>query len=683
MRGIDLYSGIGGWSLGFRAAGAEILRSYEIWSGANATHALNYGKAPGDIDIRRLDDSDLPEPGSLDFVVGSPPCTQFSFSNRGGSGDLSDGLVDIRKFLTIVRALRPRAWAMENVPRVAGILRREIAHGGSLSEFADLVRNIEVVDTAEFGLPQARKRMLAGNFDSNLLLSYRAHCEPKTLGQVLHCLSQSEPFDLNWGFSISADELTDHWLEPVLSGQEERMNREAKTHHPVYNRMGFPDREDRPARTVTATCTRVSRESIVVRSSCGFRRLTIRERALLQGFPISFQFAGASYGARIKQVGNAIPPVLTYYVAQAMMGTAPDALVPLERLGYRHCAAARSLSARPEESSRAFPKKRSFRFAIPGLRFHSGVRFELRNRFLWDRVSWSVEFYYGTSKRIVQAELGASLFARLGACLFRDTTLPASAGSCSTLFERNDAAKQSKARQKTGATAASASSAGGCRTAIERHEAAKQSMAGRENGASAAPPPPSGGCRITFERNEAAKQSKVGRKSGPAAAPRPSAAREVVELSEPGERGLRPVTEEVRTNNLRWQETARIQCDSFSAGEPAKISVPSPEWLQLRACQALREAIGDLEASPDELQRRWSGRAQGEGPFELVDRLGSAAEVLSREFTGHEQLGPQIVTELFPGINQKKAERYWPQILAGAALGSTFNARFSDPLPGR
>ena len=58
------------------------------------------------VDIRKLELKQLPNPEEVDFVVGSPPCTQFSYSNRGGSGDISDGLVDIFKFLEVVEYLK-------------------------------------------------------------------------------------------------------------------------------------------------------------------------------------------------------------------------------------------------------------------------------------------------------------------------------------------------------------------------------------------------------------------------------------------------------------------------------------------------------------------------------------------------------------------------------------------------
>src|SRR5690606_16800778 len=111
-------------------------------------------------------------PKEIDMVVGSPPCTQFSFSNRGGSGNIADGLEDIKMFLTIVDHLKPRVWAMENVPRVAKIIEAELREGGALEDFLHLGCVTHIIDMAEYGLPQRRRRCIAGNFDNELLQSY-------------------------------------------------------------------------------------------------------------------------------------------------------------------------------------------------------------------------------------------------------------------------------------------------------------------------------------------------------------------------------------------------------------------------------------------------------------------------------------------------------------------------------
>ena len=284
MKCIDLYSGIGGWTLGMKLNGIEHIKSFEWNKDSNLTHNLNFGTDNQEIDIRKLDFySSLPEVGSIDFVVGSPPCTQFSYSNKGGGGDIQDGLIDMYQFLCVVEYLKPKYWAMENVPRVKKILEKVLVEDEKFKRFKKMFNYLEVVDSSEYGTPQKRKRMIAGNFPFELFDAYKSKTESKTLGDVIKALSKETVIDPIYGYSISKDELTDHIKEEVLSFEELRINREAKSYHPVYNGMSFPERLDRPSRTITSTCTRVSRESLIIKQDNGFRRLTVRERGALMG----------------------------------------------------------------------------------------------------------------------------------------------------------------------------------------------------------------------------------------------------------------------------------------------------------------------------------------------------------------------------------------------------------------
>ena len=403
VKAIDLYAGVGGWALGLRMAGLEITDSYEWWRPAITTHEKNLRSTVHDCNIRELDLSTLPN--GVDVVVGSPPCTQFSFSNRGGTGDIADGLADIEKFLDIITYLRPRLWAMENVPRVKEILDTQLAAGEPLARFRNLKIKSMVLDMSEFGLPQRRRRCIAGNFDFELLLSYRHKCKSRSLGSVLKALAQDAAIDPIYGVSATKSEISDHNPEPSLNDEEERMNRESKMFHPVYNNMAFPDPKNSPVRTITATCTRVSRESIVIRSPerpKALRRLTVRERASLQGFPVSYQFFGKSYAQKLKMVGNAIPPLMTFYIAQAMQEISPEAIVvPTEGISRFQATDERPPVTNPDGEGQTYPASRTFRAAIPNLRFKSGVRFEIANEFQRGKgISWHVRFYFGNSKDI-------------------------------------------------------------------------------------------------------------------------------------------------------------------------------------------------------------------------------------------------------------------------------------------
>lgn len=427
FRAIDLFSGVGGWSLGLAMAGIDVVASYEWWAPANLTNFRNNRHETTEADIRTLALSALPK--DIDIVVGSPPCTQFSFANRGGSGDIEDGLKDVAKFFEVVTFLRPRFWAMENVPRVAGILQKEMQRGGSLERFAGLKPVLKIVDVCEWGVPQRRQRCIAGNFDMSLLEKYRPHTQSRTLGNVVRSLAGNTVKDPNYGIEISRQMLVDHEKEEYLSAEEERMNREMKTFHPVYNNMAFPDPLTRPGRTITATCTRVSRESLVIAAperKERYRRLTIRERSCLQGFPITYQFYGRSYAQKLKMIGNAVPPLFTFYVAQAILGVSPGkVLSPEKAIKTFTPPLDKPPDTFPDKAGETYPLDRRFRSAIPHLRFKSGVRFELSNFGEGDKNRWAVRFFFGNSKNISELALNNELLAEVTKSPLLRKTLPA------------------------------------------------------------------------------------------------------------------------------------------------------------------------------------------------------------------------------------------------------------------
>lgn len=414
MRAIDLYAGIGGWSLGLRLAGVEVVASYEWWQPAVDTHNGNHDGDLKPIDVRHLQMEDLPS--NIDLVVGSPPCTEFSYSNRGGRGDLDEGLKDLVRFLEVVEYLKPKFWALENVPRVAHVLERGMSDKEHpLYRFRNLGMRIEIIDFSEYGTPQSRRRCIAGNIPFDLIKAYRPHLPRRTLGDVVSAITaEGVIVDPVWGCALPTEKVTERENESRLNAEELRMNREAKTYHPVYNNMAFPDVMDLPARTITATCTRVSRESIVIgNNDDGFRRLSIRERACLQGFPITYQFYARSFPEKAKMVGNAIPPTFTYLIARAVQDISAEELVPyaLAGLSLRKPEVAAPVTL-PTSAGRIYPEGRSFRAALQGLRFKSGMRFELANG-RGQEQEWRVRFFFGPSIDVREVTLDGDLLSEL------------------------------------------------------------------------------------------------------------------------------------------------------------------------------------------------------------------------------------------------------------------------------
>ena len=416
LRAVDLYSGVGGWSLGLKLAGISVVGAFEIWPEAVATYNANLRTRHLPTDLGTLSFARLPK--GVDLVVGSPPCTEFSFSNRGGGGNVTEGLKEIVRFLEIVEYLKPACWILENVPRIVSMVCDGIrTKGHPLFRFRHLRPTVRVVNFVSFGVPQSRQRCLVGSFPFELLETYKHIAERRTLGQVIAALGAPELVeDPVWGGCVRRSRVSETEPEPQLDDEQLRMNRESKQFHPVYNDMSFPDRLDVPARTITATCTRVSRESIVIEDpeSRVLRRLTVRERATLQGFPLTYQFLAKSHSSKIKMIGNAVPPFFSFFVGMACRNKTSSQV--------RKCLEAQSCLAGklgdvevgtptpPHGVAKSYPSKRRFRSALPGLRFKSGLRFELANQFDSAVVRWKVSFFYGSSKHIKQVGLNGDLY---------------------------------------------------------------------------------------------------------------------------------------------------------------------------------------------------------------------------------------------------------------------------------
>lgn len=331
----DLFCGAGGFAEGFRQAGFEIVWGVDVWKPAVTTFQKNYPRAESiQADVRNLDPGTLP---SIDVLIGSPPCVHFSLANRGGNGDREKGMELVTRFLELVHAINPRYWVMENVVGVRGDLEAKmdgdafrLPNGKSLQ-----IPDRLVLDASRFGAPQARRRLFSGHFPHPVEERGVRGDAILTLRDVIDGLpspdagSQDSPAlirdPLYSGLSVARSELRDHFEDDrwKLSAADAQSSRYWKVNNPVYGVMSFPDELDRPARTITATRTRGSRATIVIPyrtvAGHGFRTLTVRECASVQGFPITYQFWGGSRSEKDFLVGNAVCPPVARAVAHAIL----------------------------------------------------------------------------------------------------------------------------------------------------------------------------------------------------------------------------------------------------------------------------------------------------------------------------------------------------------------------------
>ena len=162
LRVLDLFAGAGGLSEGFRQQGFRVVGGSDIDPDACATFALNFPESEticGDIRDPEIRDRILAVGRGVDVVVGGPPCQAFS-QVRNHSRLIDDPRNSLyREFVRMVAQLTPRAFVMENVPGMAqmgvlGQVTEDLSLGGTYEVVA------RVVDAADFGVPQTRKRII-------------------------------------------------------------------------------------------------------------------------------------------------------------------------------------------------------------------------------------------------------------------------------------------------------------------------------------------------------------------------------------------------------------------------------------------------------------------------------------------------------------------------------------------
>jgi DNA (cytosine-5)-methyltransferase 1 len=170
VRVLDLFAGAGGLSEGFRAAGYNVVAASEIDPDAGATYKLNFPEAEvviGDVRDRSVRDRLSNVAEGCDLIVGGPPCQAFS-QVRNHARLIEDPRNSLyREFVRIVSALEPKAFVMENVPGLQQMgVKEQVLEDLSLR--GRYIVAAQVLDAADFGVPQSRQRMFFVGLHSSL-----------------------------------------------------------------------------------------------------------------------------------------------------------------------------------------------------------------------------------------------------------------------------------------------------------------------------------------------------------------------------------------------------------------------------------------------------------------------------------------------------------------------------------
>jgi len=323
---VDLFAGAGGTTQGLRDAGFRVLAAIENDRSAAESFAANHeGTLLVERNIQRVQAPTLARRiglganRRLDLLTACPPCQPFSTLGSGDADDPRNALVSaLSRF---VAALRPRAVVLESVPGLRNESRfRRLLDGLS----AKYVVGEYIVQAADFGTPQSRRRMIALCVEREAAVDLPADLAAalpdefdagsRTAGDALalaaglrkdvdpvHRARTPKPKTIQRIRSVKQGQgrvdLPPH-LRLRCHGDLKQQNATS-----VYGRID----PSLPAPTMTTRCTTPSCGRFIHPTED--RGLTLREAALIQSFPVAYAFRG-NYGEIERQIGNAVPPRL-------------------------------------------------------------------------------------------------------------------------------------------------------------------------------------------------------------------------------------------------------------------------------------------------------------------------------------------------------------------------------------
>jgi len=331
---VDLFCGAGGMTHGLLQAGIDVVAGVDIDEGCR--YAYEHNNRPAKFlhaDVADVDPDMLRQPGdkSLRLLVGSPPCQPFSVANRDKKqcDPRREMMLD---FMRLAIKLLPDFVVMEEVPQAKNsweydrvkILLSSLPHDYKIWD--------GVVDCAQYGVPQSRRR---------LVMIASRHIPVKMIG---------------WGgepAATVADAIGD--LPEIAAGEThaaDRYHRSPRLSELNMLRMraskpGGSWRTDWPAELMGDAHVRGSAVKslygrmlwdspapTITSQSCNYgsgrfghpsqdRAISLREAALLQGFPRDYEFVHpddrVTFDRVGRMIGNSVPPPLGRAIGESIL----------------------------------------------------------------------------------------------------------------------------------------------------------------------------------------------------------------------------------------------------------------------------------------------------------------------------------------------------------------------------
>lgn len=291
---IDLFAGIGGIRLAFEDEHTNCVFSSEWDKFSQKTYEANFGEIPHG-DITDINAYDIPE---HDILLAGFPCQPFSkIGRREGFKNATQGTL----FFDILRILefhKPKAFLLENV---TGLLQNDNGRTieiiiKSLEEQGYNVQ-IKVYNSADFGLPQNRRRVYIVGFSKELNIDFQFPKEPNVFKPISSILEKDVE-----GYEIS-ERLQKSYLFKKDDGKPQIVDASSNIQ----------------ANTLVATYHKIQRitGTFVKDGKTGLRLLTKNECLQMQGFPLDFKIP-VSRTQMYRQLGNTVSIPVVRLIASEM-----------------------------------------------------------------------------------------------------------------------------------------------------------------------------------------------------------------------------------------------------------------------------------------------------------------------------------------------------------------------------
>ena len=349
MKVVSLFSGCGGLDLGFKMAGFNIVWANDILPDACETYKKEIGDHIVCKDISEIDVRSIPE---ADVIIGGPPCQGFSGVGKRDPDDARSMLV--WRYLEIINKVKPSFFLFENV---TGIRSSKTAKGKNVLEelknqfqLLGYTTTIHLLNAADYGVPQRRKRVfiIGSLYGKDISSPPQTHSiDGKDLIKWVGSKDAFSDLDLPNDDGIvfyknkpinqfqeylrhKGGKFTDLHLTPYASETDRVIISYVK---PGGNYMDVPD-EFSTKRIMyfkstggrTTTYGRLDPDMPGYTLNTHFNRpnvgcnihyeqdsmITIREGLRMQSFPDSFSLYSRTKRNYYVQVGNAVPPLLSF-----------------------------------------------------------------------------------------------------------------------------------------------------------------------------------------------------------------------------------------------------------------------------------------------------------------------------------------------------------------------------------